>query len=52
MNYDVARDTKAEDLNLRGVLEKKHYSVDYYQRDYAWGKERSFRFARRFFHQI
>lgn len=32
----MEKDTSAVDVNLRGVLEKKHYSIDYYQREYAW----------------
>lgn len=39
MEQVYTRDTRAEDVNLRGALEKKHYNVDYYQREYVWGEK-------------
>lgn len=35
-------DTKVEDVDLNKALVGKVYSIDYYQRDYAWGEKEVF----------
>lgn len=32
-------DTHSENVNIKKALEKEHYQVDYYQREYAWGEK-------------
>lgn len=35
----MGKEINTESLNLSSILYGKHYSIDYYQRDYTWGEK-------------